>query len=210
MNPKHHGIGKRFTDATLDGVDPEHFKAVFEYHEQAAKHLREGRGLLLSGNPGIGKTWAIIALMQRLFERMGSSTNRWDFYVVTAPVLFERYTPDADRRKCVVDDYREQPFFRTYERVHALVINDLGKEDRSREWLAEGVNYKLGRLLRSRHEAELPVFFTTNLPLRAPDHMPQMQTVASVYGDSIWSLIYDLTAVRAQTQAPDRRITPAQ
>lgn len=206
MNPINHGVGKRFTNADLDSVDQTVFETVFDYLHDAPLYLKQGRGLLLSGNPGIGKTWAVIALMKRLFEIHGTSTNRWDFYVVTAPVLFDRYLPDHDSRKQVIDDYREQPFYRTYERVHALVINDLGKEDRSREWLAEGVNYKLGRLLRARHEAELPVFLTTNLMLQAPKELPQTQTVASVYGESIWSLIYDLTALRSQTTAPDRRL----
>ena len=207
MNLKQHGVGKRFLTATLDSVSTEHFAEVHEYAHNGPALLKTGRGLLLSGNPGIGKTWALVGLMQFLFEQMGASTNRWDFHVVTAPVLFDLYAPDA--RTPLEDDFRNQTWKTTFETVSALVINDLGKEDRSRDWLHEAVTYKLGRVLRARHEAELPVFITTNLALQEDeDHARRgvnVPTVRSVYGESIWSLLFDLTQYRVQTVAPDQR-----
>lgn len=201
MNYRAHGVGARFEAATLSTVEKLYFEDVYEYAAAPLRYLKTGRGLLLSGNPGIGKTWAVTALMKELFSAHGNSPGRWDFHIITAPLLFDLYTPDA-RDSSKLDEYREQAWAKTFETVSALVINDLGKEDRSREWHQEMVAYKLGRVLRARHEAQLPIFITTNLLIQADttDH-----TVRGAYGESIWSLLCDMTEFRVQTVAPDRR-----
>lgn len=201
LNLPSRGVGRRFYDADLSCVDPVVFADVIRYAEHAVEFQQEGRGLLLSGNPGIGKTWAMIALMRRLFVVHGESTRRWDFHVITAPQLFDLYVPDRTRGT-EGDALRGQSWKQTFETVSALVINDLGKEDRSRDWLHEAVTYRLGRLLRARHERALPIFITTNLPLQAGEGVA---TVRTTYGESLWSLLYDMTAARVQTTAQDRR-----
>jgi len=192
MSKGNHGIGRRFEGARLDQLDRKYFGDVLTYAKTYQSHLDSGRGLLLAGSPGSGKTYASVALMLFIQQK----APRFDFYVVAAPDLF-----DANLKE--TDSYRHMSWWRTLTSVKALVINDLGKEDRSREWRQEEVVAKLGRVLRARHEAQLPVFITTNLALKA--QRTTIPTFEKVYGASLWSLIYDMTAYRAQINAPDRR-----
>lgn len=191
-----HGIGKRFENAELSKVNKKYFSDVFEYAEQIRTHIPEGRGLLLSGPPGIGKTYAMCALMKHLKEHF----PRFDFQLMTAPGMFDL----LDKRD-IEDPWRKKSWWATMETVRGLVINDLGKEDRSRPWLTESVTAKLGRVLRARHEEQLPIFITTNLPLVKAEKASMSPTFASTYGDAIWSLIYDMTIFRSEINAPDLR-----
>lgn len=196
INYRRHGVGKRFERAELEHVDRNDFKVVFQYEENYKQHLRDGRGLLLSGPPGIGKTYSMTALMKHVRQQFGS---RFDFLFVTAPDLFDRV---SGRER---DEFRGKPWLEVYSTVRALVINDLGKEDRSREWKSEELIVKLGRVLRRRHEDALPIYITTNIPLVAPKSNKELPTFQTVYGESLWSLVYDMTFMRAQITAPDRR-----
>jgi len=199
INWRNHGVGTRFVGAELSHVDPTYFQEIHEYSEQYPAYLVAGKGLLLSGSVGCGKSYATVALMKCLRENMDS---RFDFYFITAPDLFEL----LDDKKAM-DTYRLKKWVDVFSTIPALVINDLGKEDRSKG-LGESVTIKLGRLLRKRHEAMLPIFVTTNLPLVPPKGKTHVkaQTVQSVYGTSIWSMLYEMTEYRAQVNAPDRRI----
>lgn len=199
INLKNHGVGPRFLEADLTHIDPAYFADIHEYAKDYAAHLKAGRGMLISGSVGSGKSYAIVALMKLLREQQDS---RFDFYFITAPDLF-----DLMDDKRAVDSYRSKAWVDVFNTVPALVINDLGKEDRSKGQ-GESVTIKLGRLLRRRHEAMLPVFVTTNLPLVEPKKKGTIKsaTLQGVYGQSIWSLLYEMTAFRAQVNAPDRRI----
>lgn len=198
INWRRHGVGKRFERAELEHIDRKDFAVVFQYEDTYKQQLRDGRGLLLSGPPGIGKTYSMTALMKHMRRELGS---RFDFLFVTAPDLFDRV---SGRER---DEFRNKSWLDVYSTVTALVINDLGKEDRSREWKSEELIVKLGRVLRRRHEDALPIFITTNIPLVAPKSNKELPTFPAVYGDSLWSLVYDLTFARAQITAPDRRRT---
>lgn len=200
FKPSLHGIGKRFEKAKWSDVDPTAFADVVAYRKHARRWLSEGRGFLLSGSPGIGKTHTTIALMRDLIEQ--PVFPRFDFYVVTAPRLFELYGTHTKEPPPVSMSWDKH-----LETVPALILNDLGKEDRSKQWARESMLARLGQLLRQRHEEQLPVFVTTNLPLVGDE---STDTIKDVYGESIWSLIYDLTAFRIQSDAEDRRKTRAQ
>lgn len=196
-----HGVGKRFRNAALSQVNSRYFEDVFRYAENYEKYLKRGEGLLVSGPPGIGKTYAMVALQKHIKEKMG---GRFDYHVVTAPKLFELY---ADARTAhEVHNHSGKTWSRLYEDVKGMVINDLGKEERIREWQEQAAAYKLGRLLRARHEEELPIFITTNFPIAVEgDDEDGVMTFRKAYGESIWSLVLEMTAVRAQVQSPDLR-----
>lgn len=194
MKPSNHGIGSHFADADVNQLDLEYFGVVQRYIASYNEYLRAGQGMLLSGNPGIGKTYASVALLFAINKIRGSL---FDFQMVSAPELFDRAYPIRD---AVDDPFRGQTFDRTYETVKGLLINDLGKEDRISGWRQERVLYILGRLLRARHERNLPVFITTNLPLTVEDN-----SVEKTYGPSIWSLIHDMTIFRVEITGPDLR-----
>lgn len=191
-----HGVGKRFLQANLSQLDRKYFGDVLHYAENYKKYLANGEGLLLSGSVGCGKTYAMVALMRYLKKILG---GRFDYYVVTAPLLMERYVPNFFRGE-QDDAFRGVPLSKTYENVSGLVLNDLGKEPRINDRQEEEAIYKLGRLLRARNEEQLPIFITTNLNLSKGG-----QTFKSVYGNSVWSLVQEMTCVRIEINAPDRR-----
>lgn len=143
-------------------------------------------------------TYSIVALMRFLKEREG---GRFDYYVITAPKLFEQY---AVRYAEGEDTFRGRSMTETFETVRGLVLNDLGKEPRIKDWQEQDAVYKLGRLLRARHEDQLPVFITTNFPLQRSPRGAGM-TLAQAYGPAIWSLVQEMTCRRSQIGAPDLR-----
>jgi DNA replication protein DnaC len=102
-----------------------------------------------------------------------------------------------------IDEYRGKSWRDVFDSVEGMVLNDLGKENRSREYQAQDANYKLGRLIRARHEEQKPIFITTNFPVLEPKSGGQ--TFASTYGSSIWSLVQEMTWQRPQINAPDLR-----
>lgn len=192
-----HGVGKRFRGASLRELDPKYFGDVIDYARNYKKWLANGEGLLLSGPPGIGKTYAIVALQRYIKAKEGS---QFDFFIATAPKFFDTYAVRGDE----TDTFRGKSMVRTYEDVMGMVLNDLGKEERIKEWQEEAATYKLGRLLRARHEEQRPIFITTNFALRGTRSGGGL-TFRQAYGDSIWSLVQEMTCARLEIQAPDRR-----
>jgi DNA replication protein DnaC len=196
---RQHGVGKRFQHARLDQLEKKYFAEILHYAANYKKYLLRGEGMLLSGPPGIGKTHSIVALVKHIKEQEG---GRFDYYVVTAPKLVETYATRFSTED--TDTFRGKTMGQTYEDVTGLVLNDLGKEPRIKEWQEEEASYKLGRLLRARHEEQLPIFITTNFALTRK-RGGAGTTFQTAYGASIWSLIQEMTCCRLQIQAPSRR-----
>lgn len=190
-------IPSRFHKAELKQLDPEHFGMVLEYAKSMKAMIGEGRGLLIAGPPGIGKTWALAALTKRYVSRAFVPSYVFE----TAYSLLERYAPIVATAE-THDSLRNQPWTKTYEDAQWLVLNDLGKDYRGGK-MAEQVAYKVGRLIRSRAERGLVTHITTNLPLVGDAHV---RTFVKVYGDSVWSLTSE-TMNRYEVIAPDRRGT---
>jgi len=182
-------IPKRFKTASMATLDKEQFGMVIEYSSHASGYTRKGRGLLLSGPPGVGKTWAIAALMHAAGYK-----NTF----VTAPDLFDSYKSFGEQ---AYSSYHGQPWDEVFERTPWLVLNDLGKEYRAGN-MGEQVVYKLGRLLRARSERGLVTHITTNILLTKND--ADDETLDFVYGSSIMSLLRE-TMVAYTVDGPDRR-----
>lgn len=194
---KAHGVGKRFQSASLDQLNRKYFQGVLDYARTYKKYVAQGEGLLLSGPPGIGKTYAVVALMRHIKQLEG---GRFDYFVVTAPKLFETYAARFSSEE--EDTFRGKSRTQTYEEVTGLVLNDLGKEPRIKDWQEEEAAYKLGRLLRARHEEQRPIFITTNFAITTSRNS---MTFQGAYGSSVWSLVQEMTCARLQIQAPDLR-----
>lgn len=202
-------LPQRFVDATLETLDKEQFSSVFDYVQGMITELTSvavvmeqtplfalGCGLLLSGPPGVGKTWALAALSRFYIEYTSGKHRPFDCVFVTSPVFFSKYDNPVE---VLWDSYRGMSFSDVYERVPWLVLNDLGKEYRGGK-LEEQVPYKLGRLLRARSEANAVTHITTNLSLSGNGE----GTLRGVYGESIGSLLAEMTQAFEIT-GPDRR-----
>lgn len=175
-------VPARFAGAEINHIaNPELASCVRDYASNLRNNLKKGIGLLLSGPPGIGKTWAIVALTNYLVKR--SVTPPWVVFD-TSYRLLDRYAPVV-RTQDTFDHGRGCTWDHSYESCQWLVINDLGKTYQGGKLREQDV-YKVGRLLRTRSEKMLVTHITTNLPLRIYDGYESMR---DRYGDSVWSLV---------------------
>lgn len=187
-------IPERFARADLRSVDHDIFDCVHAYANDLAAELKKGRGLFLSGPPGVGKTYAMAALTRAYLKRAANPDHVFE----TAYTLFERYGTHG-----AVDPSREgRSWSSIYEETPWLVINDLGKEFHGGA-KGEVAIYRVGRLLRTRSEACRVTHVTTNLTLEGSDG----NSFLGVYGESTFSLIREMFSLWL-VDGPDRRTNP--
>lgn len=169
---------------------------VLDYAKSLQVNVSSGVGLLISGPPGVGKSYAMAALTRYYMERLRPGRLPSVVYHTIYEVN-DRYAPVVGNSP--FDDERGQSWTKTYETCKWLVLNDLGKEYRGGKY-AEQMAYKVGRLLRARSERALVTHVTTNLPLASST----VSTFSTTYGDSIWSLTAEMMQ-RYEVDGPDRR-----
>ncbi len=191
-------VPERFQSADLEHVDRKMFKPVFDYQESLNKKFLGGTGLLLSGPNGVGKTHALVALTRAALQWTQQYKKFFDYEFVTGPDFIERISMFEDRQP--VDKRRNCTWFETYCRVPWLIIDDFGKEFREGGFHAQVV-YKYGRVLRARNGRCLITHATMNMGLKSS---PNKESVQSVYGESITSLLAEMTQAY-NIQGPDRR-----
>lgn len=191
-------VPERFAEAHLQQIDKTAFKPVFEYVDNFDTHLKGGTGLLLSGPNGIGKTHALVALMREAERVHLDKKQYFDYEFVTAPDFIERISVFEDR--VITDPRRSKSWYETFTSVPWLLIDDLGKELRTGGF-HEQVLYKLGRVLRARNGRCLRTHLSTNLSLKS---LKGKESVNSVYGESITSLLAEMTR-SYHIQGSDRR-----
>ncbi len=151
--------------------------SVTSYWERIEDAIKKGEGLLLSGPPGVGKTWAMAALT-RQYAQKTADVRVPSYEFVTAPDMFDNLGDFGEK----IDHYRGQLWTSTYARVRWLVINDLGKEHRGGK-LSEVMAHRLGRVLRIRSERMLVTHVTTNL---------SGADMKEIYGASVMSLMAEM------------------
>jgi DNA replication protein DnaC len=195
-------IPPRFKDAKMADLDPMQFEGVSDYDGNLFGRVEGGYGLLLSGPPGVGKTYAVSALTNSAVARFRKKQKRFDYVFVTAPDFFDSITmfDNGAQSGVTIDDRRNQPWVITYGSVKWLVINDLGKEIRQ-GGLGEQVVAKLGRVLRARVENRLVTHITTNASLKGENGIEEL------YGKSIVSLLRESFHSFIITGADRRRRT---
>lgn len=156
---KNANIPRRFWTAQLDQVPNElpHKRVIAEFIRAMHKSVEDGRGLLLYGKAGVGKT-ALACIVLR--EVMARGPNKVWFEVA------HDIDHHARRRDATNDD--GNPVWDLVNYALYAVIDDLGAHRDSK--LDEGW---IERVLRERYNHQLPTIITSNL---APDDLFKART----------------------------------
>lgn len=134
--------------------------AMINYAEQFKDFLEDGRGLLLSGTVGTGKTYFAACIANRLIDK-GYRVLMTNFARLTNQIQ-----GTFEGKQALIDDLNRYPL---------LILDDLGAERKS-EYMQEMVF----NIIDSRYRSGLPFIITTNLSLEEIKK-PQDLTCSRIY-----------------------------
>ena len=135
---------REWTFANDDMENEQITKAMKRYVENFPELKKQGKGLLLYGNVGRGKTYAACEVANALIDK-GYSVLVTNFSKVL---------------NTLQSTFEKQEYIDSLNKVSLLVIDDLGIE-RSTEYAKEQVY----NVIDSRYRANLPMIITTNLSM---------------------------------------------
>lgn len=139
-------LNYKFENFEVNSNNKKVYQSLRDYSERFV-NSGERKGLILTGNNGVGKTHLACSIANELIKN-GIPI----IYGTLINLLAElKNTYDND------NNISEMEIIKLYEKVDLLVIDDLGKEKPS-EWGLE----KLFTIINSRYENNLPVIITTN------------------------------------------------
>ena len=133
-----------------DGKDQRTMDIMRRYVDHFPEFLPQGRGLILYGRCGSGKTFAAACVANALID-LGYRCHMTNFSRIATTVMGMR-----DGKQAYLD---------SLNRFALLAVDDLGAE-RETEYMAEMVY----NIIDSRYRAGLPMIITTNLPIDALKH----------------------------------------
>lgn len=142
-----------WTFAADDGANPRVMQAMRSYVDNFQKFKEQGKGLLLYGGLGTGKTYAAACIVNALID-----TGRACLMTNFTRVLNTLWSLE-----------NKQGYLDGLNQFDLLVLDDLGAERRS-----EYAQEQVFNVIDSRYRAKLPLIITTNLTMReltAPDNI---------------------------------------
>ena len=131
-----------WTFANDDRQNPKISDAMFRYVENFAEFRQEGKGLLLYGTVGTGKTYYAAAIANALIDK-GFNVTMTNFAWLSNQIQ------ETWEKNAVIEDLN---------RKDLVILDDLGAERRS-EYMQEMVF----NIIDSRYRSGLPFIVTTNL-----------------------------------------------
>lgn len=136
---------KDWTLAKSDNQNPRLMRAVKAYADRFGEMKRAGKGLLLYGGCGTGKTYAAACIVNELIDG-------------GVPCLMTNFSRVLNSLWGIED---KQEYLDSLNRFDLLVLDDLGAERQS-EYVAEQVF----NVIDNRYRAKLPLIVTTNMTLK--------------------------------------------
>ena len=129
------------------------------------------KGLLLEGQPGVGKTHLAVAVLKQAIQTTGASGL---FYDIRDLLRVIRSTYDPAIRTT------ELEVLRPVMRADLLVLDDLGAEKTS-EWVEETMNL----IVNTRYNEQRLTLFTTNYQDIPDDDRPELAVVPHRAPDAV-------------------------
>lgn len=133
-----------WTFANDDNTNERLTKAMQAYVDKFSQFVREGKGLLLYGSTGTGKTYAACEIANALLDKC-------------YPVLVTNFARVLNELQ---GTFEKQSYIDSFNKYALLVIDDLGIE-RDTAFAMEQVY----NIIDSRYRAGLPMIITTNLTI---------------------------------------------
>lgn len=138
---------KNWSFANDDRSNAKVSDAMLKYAEGFWEFMKEGKGLLLYGNVGTGKTFYAACVANALIDR-GYEVLMTNFAKLTNAMQSRQYSD-------------KEEYINSLRRYSLLIIDDLGIE-RTSEYMQE----QIFNVIDSRYRSGLPMIITTNLTLQ--------------------------------------------
>lgn len=197
-------VPSRFADKRLSDYDTELgdiriLEDVSQFVDVFEDHRKTGRGLLLVGPPGRGKSLVSCIVLNELADRGHNS------YYTTYAHYLKRTTAMIELRQAWEKMQDQEAYDEWYDirrtlkamrnDVHVLAVDDVGKEHLTKTKHAED---ELDFLLRYRFDRALPTVISTNATV------PEW---GDRYGASMESFVYEAFIIIEFTGSEDVRRT---
>lgn len=159
---------KNWTFSNDDRADEKLSNAMRNYAENFDKYKAEGKGLLLYGDTGSGKTFSACCIANALIDK-------------GVPVLVTQFT--RIRNELWGMSEGRQEYLDNLNKFSLLVIDDLAAEGKT-EYMGELIY----NVIDSRERAKLPIIITTNLTkeeLERPADMTYKRIFSRLFGNCI-------------------------
>lgn len=157
---------KEWTFANDDGSNPKLTKAMQNFVEHFQTFKEDGKGLLLFGSVGTGKTYLAACVANALIDK-------------GIPCLVTNFARIANEVQGKFDG--RQQYYDNLNSFPLLVIDDLSAE-RKTEYMQEIVF----NVIDSRYRAKLPIIITTNLTRE------ELQKPADLTNQRIFSRLFEM------------------
>ena len=168
---------QKWTFANDDKANAELTEALQNYVEKFPDFKKQGKGLLLYGDVGRGKTYGAASVANALLDK-GYTVLMTDFTSIES---------------IVSNVWDKQEYYDALNRFSLLVIDDLAVERKS-EYMSQIVQ----AVINTRYNAGLPLIITTNLTGE------ELQSPSDMVYKRIFSRLYEM-CIPVKVEGKDRR-----
>lgn len=166
-----------WTFANDDGANAELTAGLKKYVEDFPEFKKQGKGLLLYGDVGRGKTYGAASVANALLDK-GYTVLMTDFTAIES---------------IVSNVWDKQEYYDALNRFSLLIIDDLAVERKS-EYMSQIVQ----AVINTRYNAGLPLIITTNLTGE------ELQSPSDMVYKRIFSRLYEM-CIPVKVEGKDRR-----